>query len=83
MGTAFRIINHDDFRTRLSHHFVLQHMKYPCHKCGHKMVILPSKVSTICDWCGHKIFKTKKEWFDYNLLESIKKGKKDERNKNV
>ena len=37
-----------------------------CSNCGHSMLI-GRKGKVICSWCGHYIFKDKKEEFEYRL----------------
>ncbi len=75
MERTLKITNR--FKEELSNHFITQQLKFPCQHCGRKMFIVAFRDSTICDWCGHKIFKTRKEWFNYNLTEAIKKGNKN------
>lgn len=46
-------------------------VKVQC-KCGHKTVI-PFRVDKqICRWCGHYVFRDKKEEFKYRMKEKMK-----------
>lgn len=43
-------------------------------KCGHSIfmpVFVPHK---ICNWCGHRVFRNKKEEFKYKLEHEIRKN---------
>lgn len=41
-------------------------------KCGHSVVMLPNQRKKLCSWCGHWIFKTKKDEFLYRVKECMK-----------
>ena len=41
-----------------------------CANCGHKM-LLGRKNKRVCTWCGHYIFKDKREEFEYRLRSLI------------
>ena len=42
--------------------------KIKCQHCGHSILIIDRKFC-ICDWCGHKVYRSKKDEF----LDKIKK----------
>lgn len=41
-----------------------------CANCGHS-VLIGRKGKCICNWCGHYIFKDKKEEFMYRMGELL------------
>jgi len=47
-------------------------VKYTC-KCGHRVIITNKQDKTICDWCGHYVFKSKKDEFEFRLKEKMKR----------
>ena len=55
-----------------------QKYKYPCPKCGHKMIIAYKMEKTICDWCGTVIYKDEKTKFKDKMKKLIIKSKKEE-----
>lgn len=48
-------------------------VKYTCKRCGHRVVIGNSRTKSICDWCGHYVFKNEKDEFKYRVKERMKK----------
>ena len=44
-----------------------------CEHCGRKQYLFHSQVKTICDWCGHWIFKNEKEKFKHEMKSRLKK----------
>ena len=42
--------------------------------CGHSVFISPKQKRIICSWCGHYIYKDKKEQFKHDLLKAMKEG---------
>ena len=42
--------------------------------CGHSVFIPPERTRVICSWCGHYIYKDKKEQFKYDLLKALQRG---------
>ena len=42
-----------------------------CANCGHTM-LLGIKGRRICSWCGHYIFKNKRQEFEYRLKEAMR-----------
>lgn len=50
---------------------VVETNRYKC-KCGHTVVILPKETKTFCTYCGHYVFKNKKEEFKYRIKERLK-----------
>lgn len=53
---------------------VIEHNRYYCH-CGHSVTILPNESKVFCTYCGHWVFKNKKEEFMYRLKETMKHGR--------
>lgn len=47
--------------------------KYLC-ECGHRVFIHPQRNKTLCSWCGHYVYKDKKEEFKNKLLGEIRKN---------
>ena len=47
-------------------------IRYSCVKCGRKRVIIHSRKCEICDWCGHLVFRTEKEYYDYYKRQNFK-----------
>lgn len=47
--------------------------KYPCPKCGRKMIIAYKNEHTICDYCGTLIYKDEKAKFKGELSKMLKK----------
>ena len=45
--------------------------RYYC-KCGHSVNILPKNKRTFCTYCGHWVFKDKREEFKYRLKEKMR-----------
>ena len=41
-----------------------------CANCGHTM-LFARKNKAVCTWCGHYVFKDKKEEFEYRLKELL------------
>lgn len=41
-------------------------------KCGHILVMV-SKKSDICSWCGRKVYRSKKDEFEEKLKKKLKK----------
>ena len=42
--------------------------------CGHKVFIHPKRSKALCSWCGHYVYKDKKEEFKNKLLGEIRKN---------
>ena len=49
-------------------------VKYIC-KCGHRVVIPKWVDKQLCNWCGEYVFKSKKDEFQYRVLQQVKKNK--------
>lgn len=47
-------------------------IKYKC-KCGHKVVIPKWVDKQLCGWCGHWVFKSKKDECLFRVKEKMKK----------
>lgn len=47
-------------------------VKYRC-KCGHRVIITSKQDKNLCDWCGHWVFKNKKDEFMFRVKEKIRK----------
>ena len=47
-------------------------VKYTC-KCGHRVIITNKQDKVVCDWCGHYVFKSKKDEFEFRLKEQMKR----------
>jgi len=45
--------------------------KVKCKHCGHVIVMIYRK-SCICDWCGHKVYRSEKDEFEEKLRKVIK-----------
>lgn len=56
--------NDIQFLEKLSEH------KVKC-KCGHTMVLIDKKY-TICNWCGTKVYRSKKDEFEDKIKKAIK-----------
>ena len=41
-------------------------------KCGHSVIIKPSKKKVICTFCGRYVFRRKEDEFKYRLKEKLK-----------
>lgn len=41
-------------------------------KCGHSIMMRKDKDKIICSWCGHWIFKNKKDEFIYRMREKLR-----------
>lgn len=50
---------------------VISTIKYQCKNCGRKMVIINKVDKTICDHCGHVIYKNKEAEFKDKLRKEI------------
>lgn len=46
-------------------------MKHQCKNCGRKMVIINKADKTICDHCGHLIYKNEEAEFKDKLKKEI------------
>lgn len=46
-------------------------VKYKCKYCGRRVVIGSTRTKSLCDWCGHWVFKDEKEEFKYRMKERI------------
>ena len=46
-------------------------VKYKCNRCGRKIVIPEWVDKNVCDWCGHYVFKNKKDEFIYRMREKL------------
>lgn len=55
-----------------------QKHKYPCPKCGRKMIISFKMDKTICDYCGTLIYKDEKARFKDKMRKMIIKEKNKE-----
>lgn len=53
----------------------LQDNMYTC-ECGHRMFIAKNRLFVICNWCGKKVYKNKKDEF-MDRLETKLYGRKD------
>ena len=42
--------------------------KIKCPYCGHVMILIKQK-NVICQWCGHKVYKDKKDEFKDKYLK--------------
>lgn len=49
----------------------LSKVTYKC-ACGHKEVIPSAEDKKLCSWCGHYVFKDKKDEFRYRVKEKIR-----------
>ena len=49
-----------------------QKLKVTC-KCGHRVLIPKFLKKRICNWCGHWVYKNRKEEFKDRLLREIRK----------
>lgn len=49
----------------------LDKVKYKCQHCGRRVVIPSFLNKILCDWCGHYVFKNKKEEFKYRMKEKM------------
>lgn len=49
--------------------------KYPCPKCGRKMIIAYKMEKTFCDYCGATIYKDKKIEFREKMKAKLRKEK--------
>lgn len=45
--------------------------KVKCKKCGHTMVLI-DRAFAICDWCGTKVYRSKKDEFKDKIKKVIK-----------
>ena len=45
--------------------------KVKCQHCGHSIFIVERKFS-ICDWCGHKVYRSKKDEFLDKIERKLK-----------
>lgn len=45
--------------------------KIKCSHCGHTMYLV-NRNYCICDWCGHKVYRSKKDEFEDKLSKEIK-----------
>ena len=57
-----------------------QKHKYPCPKCGRKMIIAYKKDKTICDYCGTLIYKDEKAKFKDKMKKMMRKRKEENEN---
>ena len=46
---------------------------YQCKICGRKRIIRYNEDRTLCDHCGHYIYKSDKIEFRYKCMEALKK----------
>lgn len=56
----------------------MQKHKYPCPKCGRKMIIAFKMEKTICDYCGTTIYKDEKAKFRDKMKKMLIKEKNKE-----
>ena len=45
--------------------------KVKCKYCGHSILIV-NRSYCVCDWCGHKVYRSKKDEFKDKLKKEIK-----------
>lgn len=57
----------DDYLEEIAKH------KYPCSNCGRKMFIHRLNNYAICDHCGYKVYKSKKDEFRDKLKQAMRK----------
>lgn len=50
---------------------VYEKNRYYC-SCGHSVFIPPTSTRTFCTYCGHWIFKNKRDEFKYRLKEKLR-----------
>ena len=60
-----------DIFERVSNEY--ERIKYSC-KCGHKVVIPFFAKRNLCSWCGHWVYRDKKDEFKDRLTSQLKKG---------
>ena len=58
-----------------------QKYKYPCPKCGRKMLIGYKENKTICDYCGTLFYKDGKSEFKDKMKKMIEKKEREENKK--
>lgn len=51
----------------------LDKVKYKCSYCGRRAIIPKCIDKVVCDWCGHYVFKNKKDEDIYRIREKMKK----------
>lgn len=49
----------------------LNNYKVKCQHCGHTMILV-RRENCICGWCGHKVYRSKKDEFLDKLKKVIK-----------
>lgn len=49
----------------------LINFKVKCQKCGHTIILI-DRESCICNWCGEKVYRSKKDEFKDKLKKKIK-----------
>lgn len=51
----------------------LDKVKYRCNHCGRRAIIPKYIDKVICDWCGHYVFKNRKDEFKFRVKEKMKR----------
>lgn len=54
-----------------------QKHKYPCPRCGRKMIIAYKEEHAICDYCGTLIYKDEKAKFKDKMKKMLIKSKEE------
>lgn len=49
--------------------------KIKCPYCGHKVIVLLSD-KNLCDWCGHYVYKEKKQMFKNFIINKQREEKR-------
>lgn len=60
----------DEFQRKSN---LLSQYKCPCYNCGRKQIIYYTKESTVCDYCGHLIFRTRAEFDRYYFKQKLRR----------
>jgi len=47
--------------------------KFSCVNCGRRKIIDYNQKHVLCDWCGHLIFRTEEEYFQYYDRQRFRK----------
>ena len=63
-----KVLTNKEFNT-MSNNYAK--VKYQCKNCGHKVVIPYWVDKQLCDWCGHYVFKNKKDEDLYRIKEKL------------
>lgn len=63
-----KLLTTEEFRRMTAE---LDKVKHRCN-CGHRVIVPESKNKEICNWCGHYVFKDKREEFRYRVKEKIR-----------